>query len=71
MRKSTKKHLDNIVDCCTGADGGISFTYLKGMITCLDKKAANGCDDSKKILAILERFSKLINLSVDLCTKEK
>jgi len=61
MRDETKKDIDNIVDCFTGADGGIRFAMFLGAVDIIDKQAKNEDQSSKELIKIITRFSSLIN----------
>ena len=63
MRAEIKEHVDNIMDCMTGADGGIGFMKLKMLLEYLDEQAQDGDEDSNKALECVVRFSKLITFA--------
>jgi hypothetical protein len=61
MRHHTKSCLDNIVDTCTGDDGGIKFINLRSLIEHLDTKASEGDQAAEEVINVVKRFSNLIN----------
>jgi hypothetical protein len=63
MRKETQKHLDNIMDCMAGADGGIRFVNLLMLLRGMDEKADEGDNDAQQVLDVMIRFSKMIDVA--------
>lgn len=62
MRAETKKAWRNVIDTFTGADGGVRFVRVMGLIEGFDK-AADKDADAQKVIEILWRFSKLIDVA--------
>ncbi len=60
MKPDTEKALINIMDCIAGADGGISFINLRGMIEEMDNRDEEG---AKQIVEVVKRFSRLIDVA--------
>ena len=61
MRQITKDQFDNILDCFTGADGGVRFVNLRAALEQFDKEAVEGNEDSAECLCVLSMFSKFID----------
>lgn len=53
------KHIDNIIDVITCADGGAKFMYFLMNIRYL---ATREDTDSQSIVKVVERFSKLLDV---------
>lgn len=71
--KKTQKSFNTILDCMTGADGGVSFVKLKIMIEGLDELALQenkAGNDARKILIIMDQFAKLIEIANALANGE-
>jgi hypothetical protein len=62
MSPETQESLQTILDCFTGADGGVKFTMFKSRIEDLDQQAQNGDLKAKIIIDVMRRFSKLIDV---------
>jgi len=60
MRAELSADLSRILDTFTGADGGVSFVKLRGMLSALDHQAANGDKAAAEVLAVVRRFARLI-----------
>jgi hypothetical protein len=63
MRKATKNSLDCILDCMSGADGGVSFVMFQNFLNTLDAQAEAGDKDATEILKLVHRFATLITLA--------
>ena len=61
MRK-IKEDLQNILDCMTGADGGVGFMALRVALDRYEEEAAEGNASSEEVLMIVRKFSLLIDL---------
>lgn len=57
-----KEDLQNILDCMTGADGGVSFMKLRVTLDRYEEEAADGNASSSEVLMIVKQFSMLIDL---------
>jgi hypothetical protein len=62
MRVTTQAAFQNILDCFSGADGGVKFAILNAHIKQIDKQALNGDKSSEELILIMSRFSKLIDV---------
>lgn len=62
MRQEKQEAFQNIVDCFTGEDGGVKFTFVKKRFDEIDKTAIEGDKASQEIMEIMVRFSRLINV---------
>jgi hypothetical protein len=62
MRPETQKEIENILDCMSGADGGVKFALFLGALREMDDRAKNGDLQAHEIIKILFRFSKLIDV---------
>lgn len=71
MRRETKAALDNILDTMSGGDGGGRFAALRWMLEEMDKKAKDGDEPAKQIIARLNEFSRLIDVSWKLYTGQR
>jgi len=60
--RTVKEELQNILDCMTGADGGVGFVALRVALDQFEKEAADGNEASAEVLKIVARFSKIIDL---------
>jgi hypothetical protein len=60
MRAKTKDDFDCILDCMTGADGGVSFVMLQNFLNALDAQAESGDAKAEEIVNIMRRFAKMI-----------
>ena len=61
----------NILNCFTGADGGVSFIKFRLFIEDMEKQFEEGSDEAGKVLTIMDRFSRMIDIAngnVDLKT---
>ena len=56
-----QKQLENIMDCFTGADGGVSFMNLKLLLDEMERQELNGDTDASEVLRIFSNFSRLID----------
>jgi hypothetical protein len=63
LRPKTKESLQNILDCMTGADGGVRILKLKCFLETFDAMATIGDDAAEEIVLILHRFSKMIDIA--------
>lgn len=57
------KDFETIVDCLTGADGGVSFVRLQGFIEEMEKRANADDTAADQVLTIVYRFANLIRLA--------
>lgn len=71
MRAKTQEDFNVIRDCMAGADGGISFAYLKSFLEDFDEKAENGDKAAQQLVDVMSRFSRLITVSDDLAKKDQ
>jgi len=60
--KPVREELQNILDCMTGVDGGISFMELRVALDRYEEEATDGNEASAEVLKIVARFSRLIDL---------
>lgn len=63
MRPETDRHINNILDCFTGADGGVAFFKLKVLLEDLDAQAAAGDVPAGQLIGIVTAFSRLIDVA--------
>lgn len=59
-RSVRMQHLDTILDCMTGADGGASFCKLRNLLQELEKRENRGDTEARKVLDVVSQFAKLI-----------
>jgi len=52
----------NILDCMTGADGGVKYMKYLNAMRQLSKRADNGDDAARQIVVMVERFSMLLDI---------
>ena len=57
-----KARMDTILDCFSGADGGVSFVKLKTQMEKFAKEADQGGYSSQEVCSILIRFARLIEV---------
>lgn len=57
-----KEDIDNIMDCFTGADGGLKFARAKFALEAFEAQASEGDSSAKIILEIVRRFSNLLDV---------
>ena len=60
MRDATKLAMSKIMDCFTGADGGISYVQFRSMIETCDKKAEAGDKPAEILVGLMIHFSRMI-----------
>lgn len=58
LRPETEKDFNNILDCMTGADGGVSFMKLKILLEDLDSQAASGSSAAIQLIDVMARSSQ-------------
>lgn len=63
MTPRIKTFVDNIMECMTGEDGGASFVHFRTIVEDMESRAASGDDSAKKVLDVVERFSRLIDVA--------
>jgi hypothetical protein len=63
MRTTTKAAIDTTLDCFTGADGGVSFVRFSALVAAMDLKAAAGDDAAIKIIELVTRYARLIEVA--------
>ena len=63
MRVQTQADFDNILDCFTGADGGVRFAQLLALVRELDTRAAVGDSAAQRVLNTLGQLSRLIDVA--------
>jgi hypothetical protein len=63
MRQKTEMEFMNILDTLTGADGGVTFIRLKGLIEEMDRQAAAGDSAALEVIKIVHLFNKLIDIA--------
>ena len=57
-----KRDLENIMDCFSGADGGIKFARAKFALEEFEAQAKDGDKSSEILLEIVGRFSRLLDV---------
>jgi len=67
MLPEHQEAFQNILDCFTGADGGVAFVNLQNLVSIMDEQA-HDCsnkagNDAYQVLACMRRFSKLIEIA--------
>lgn len=60
--KPIREELQNILDCMTGVDGGVSFIELRVALDRYEEEAADGNEASAEVLNMVRRFSKMIDI---------
>lgn len=63
MRPETENAVRKVLDCFSGADGGVGFHKFRLLIEEMDKKAQSGDYAAGEILTILTRFAKLLDVA--------
>lgn len=63
MNQDTKAALQNILDTFSGADGGVAFVQLRGLIEDMCERESNGDKDATEVINIMMRFNNLINFA--------
>ena len=53
----------NILDCFTGADGGVSFFKFQLFIDDMEKQFEEGSYAAGEILKIVDQFSRMIDIA--------
>jgi hypothetical protein len=56
-----QSQLENILDCFTGADGGVSFMNLKILLEDMERQEAEGDEMASEVLKQFSNFSRLID----------
>ena len=56
-----QKQLENIMDCFTGADGGVSFMNLRLLLEQMERQENEGDEMASDVLKIFSNFSRLID----------
>jgi len=57
-----KTALETILDCFSGADGGISFLLVRTRLEDLEQRAMTGDAAAAELMLVLTRFGKLVEL---------
>jgi len=60
LNTTNKAALDNIMDCFTGTDGGVSFVNLRFLLEGMEKEDT---DSAEAVLDIMRKFSRLIDVA--------
>lgn len=60
MKPATEEALIVIMDCIGGADGGLSFINLRGLIEEMDGRDEEGAE---QIIEVVLRFRRLIDVA--------
>lgn len=60
MNQNVKESLDNILNCMSGADGGVSFIRLKTLLEQIGRDEANA---GRMVEEAVHQFSRLINVA--------
>lgn len=60
LNEYNQKCFQNILDCFTGADGGLRFVALKSLLECMQNEST---DTSEEVLHIMRKFSYLIDVA--------
>lgn len=55
-----KERLETVLDTFSGADGGVVYAQFLGMLTELDRKAAEGDAASQELVKVVIRMGRLI-----------
>ena len=53
--------VDNILNTFGGADGGVKFARFCSMLVEVDKQAKAGNESAKRLLSIVNQFSRLVD----------
>jgi len=56
-------NFQEILDTFSGADGGIKFVKLMGLLEEIEKRSLAGDETAKEILKVVRRFRKLIDVA--------
>jgi len=62
-REKTGKDVENIISTFTGEDGGGKFIKFLAFVNEFDKRAESGDEAAKKIIDVVEKFSRLIDIA--------
>ena len=57
------KSFQNILDCFTAADGGVSFIKFQLFIEDMEKQFEEGSYAAGEVLTIMDRFSRMIDIA--------
>jgi len=60
MKQNVKESLDNILNCMSGADGGIAFVRLMAL---LEKIGEDEAHAGRLVEEAVHQFSRLINVA--------
>jgi len=72
MEESKENEILNpILDCFSGADGGVSFYSLKFFLAEMIKRKDGGDTSAEQVVLIAERFVKLIEVSSNYLIKKE
>ncbi len=60
MKPEVQKDFQDIVDCISCVDGGVSLVMLRSFLEMFDQKAENGDKDAEQIVMIMRRFANVV-----------
>jgi len=60
---TVSESLRAIMDCMTGADGGVSFVKTRVMLEAMEARALSGDEAADAVCAVVHRFAKLIEVA--------
>lgn len=52
-----------VLDTFTGADGGVSFVKLAGLVNEMRRRAESGDQAASEVIEVVKRFARLIEVS--------
>lgn len=62
MRSEYKEHLDNIMDCFAGSDGGVKFVMLTRRLESIDEDAVKGDGAAQILMDKIAEFSRMVDI---------
>jgi hypothetical protein len=60
---SLNMQLNNIMNCFSGDDGGVSFIRLRSLIETMHARAVTGDDAAKQLIDVVSKMSRLIDVA--------
>lgn len=62
--------VQTILDCFSGADGGVGFVGFMGLYAELKKRQSSGDITAGKVITVVRQFARLVRLGVAVQTKK-
>ena len=63
MTPELKQSFNNIMDCFTGADGGVAFVQLRYLLEDMDERARQGDEHAVAVLQTVYHMDRLIKVA--------